>query len=174
MFLGQEENEKSEGCIAEPDEIMGDCKSDNSLEDMSATHMESNSAVNSEGESKSDTAEPMQEEPAAEEGLEKSTTETASKESLGGNGDASNVSSSSTSSDVISGTPQPASRRQSFITLEKFGSSENRPFSASALSSASEMSGSPSVPDKQENTNACKTGTKPEKSREENKNSSQS
>uniref|UniRef100_A0A8B9TSC9 Replication timing regulatory factor 1 n=1 Tax=Anas platyrhynchos TaxID=8839 RepID=A0A8B9TSC9_ANAPL len=109
-----------------------------------------------------------------EEGLEKSTTETASKESLGGNGDASNVSSSSTSSDVISGTPQPASRRQSFITLEKFGSSENRPFSASALSSASEMSGSPSVPDKQENTNACKTGTKPEKSREENKNSSQS
>nr|XP_027313404.2 telomere-associated protein RIF1 isoform X1 [Anas platyrhynchos] len=170
----QEENEKSEGCIAEPDEIMGDCKSDNSLEDMSATHMESNSAVNSEGESKSDTAEPMQEEPAAEEGLEKSTTETASKESLGGNGDASNVSSSSTSSDVISGTPQPASRRQSFITLEKFGSSENRPFSASALSSASEMSGSPSVPDKQENTNACKTGTKPEKSREENKNSSQS
>uniref|UniRef100_A0A8B9VN62 Replication timing regulatory factor 1 n=1 Tax=Anas zonorhyncha TaxID=75864 RepID=A0A8B9VN62_9AVES len=109
-----------------------------------------------------------------EEGLEKSTTETASKESLGGNGDASNVSSSSTSSDVISGTPQPASRRQSFITLEKFGSSENRPFSASALSSASEMSGSPSVPDKQENTNACKTVTKPEKSREENKNSSQS
>lgn len=177
MFLGQEENEKSEGCIAEPDEITGDCKSDNSLEDVrkkSATHMESNSAVNSEGESKSDTAEPMQVEPAAEEGLEESTTETVSKESLGGNGDASNVSSSSTSSDVISGTPQPASRRQSFITLEKFGSSENRPFSASALSSASEMSGSPSVPDKQENTNACKTGTKPEKSREENKNSSQS
>nr|XP_028601678.1 telomere-associated protein RIF1 [Podarcis muralis] len=42
----------------------------------------------------------------------------------------SNVSScSSASSDVISGTPQPVSRRQSFITLEKFNSSENRPFS---------------------------------------------
>ncbi|XP_035187695.1 telomere-associated protein RIF1 isoform X2 [Oxyura jamaicensis] len=172
----QEEN-KSEGCIAKSGEITGDCKSENSLEDVrkkSVTHMESDSTVNSEGESKSDTAEPMQEEPAVGEGLEKSATETVSKESLVVNGDTSNVSSSSTSSDVISGTPQPASRRQSFITLEKFDSSENRPFSVSALNSLSEMSGSSSVPYKQENTNMCKTGTKLEKSREENKNSSQS
>ncbi|XP_063789638.1 telomere-associated protein RIF1 isoform X2 [Pseudophryne corroboree] len=42
----------------------------------------------------------------------------------------SNVSNSSTSSDMVSGTPpQPTSRRQSFITLEKFDSSENRSFS---------------------------------------------
>ncbi|XP_047936951.2 telomere-associated protein RIF1 isoform X2 [Anser cygnoides] len=173
----QEENGKSEGCITESDETTGDCKSDNSLEDVrkkSVTHMESNSTVNSEGESKSDMAELMQEEPAVGEGLEKSTTETVSKESSVGNKDASNVSSSSTSSDVISGTPQPASRRQSFITLEKFDSSENRPFSVSALNSMSEMSGSSSVPDKQENTNKCKTATKLEKSGEENKNSSQS
>ncbi|XP_039611141.1 telomere-associated protein RIF1 isoform X2 [Polypterus senegalus] len=45
-----------------------------------------------------------------------------------------NVSSSSTSSDVVSGTPQkPASRRQSFITLEKFNLSNSKaPSSARA------------------------------------------
>uniref|UniRef100_A0A8C9FNN3 Replication timing regulatory factor 1 n=1 Tax=Pavo cristatus TaxID=9049 RepID=A0A8C9FNN3_PAVCR len=107
------------------------------------------------------------------EGLEKSGTETASKESLIGNENTSNVSSSSTSSDVISGTPQPASRRQSFITLEKFDSSESRPFSPSALSSVSEMSRSAPVPDKQGNINMCKAGHKPGKSGEENKKSSQ-
>uniref|UniRef100_A0A803YAM4 Telomere-associated protein Rif1 N-terminal domain-containing protein n=1 Tax=Meleagris gallopavo TaxID=9103 RepID=A0A803YAM4_MELGA len=100
-------------------------------------------------------------------------TETASKESLVGNENISNVSSSSASSDVISGTPQPASRRQSFITLEKFDSSESRPFSPSALNRASEMSRSAPVPDKQGNTNICKTGHKPGKSGEENKKSSQ-
>ncbi|XP_077303844.1 telomere-associated protein RIF1 isoform X2 [Lithobates pipiens] len=42
----------------------------------------------------------------------------------------SNISNSSTSSDMVLGTPpQPTSRRQSFITLEKFESSENRSFS---------------------------------------------
>ncbi|XP_040213933.1 telomere-associated protein RIF1 isoform X4 [Rana temporaria] len=42
----------------------------------------------------------------------------------------SNISNSSTSSDMVVGTPpQPMSRRQSFITLEKFDSSENRSFS---------------------------------------------
>ncbi|XP_068101913.1 telomere-associated protein RIF1 isoform X2 [Hyperolius riggenbachi] len=41
-----------------------------------------------------------------------------------------NVSNSSASSDMVLGTPpQPASRRQSFITLEKFDSSGNRSFS---------------------------------------------
>uniref|UniRef100_A0A663E597 Replication timing regulatory factor 1 n=1 Tax=Aquila chrysaetos chrysaetos TaxID=223781 RepID=A0A663E597_AQUCH len=108
------------------------------------------------------------------EGLEKNTVETASKEPLGGNKNTSNVSNSSTSSDVISGTPQPASRRQSFITLEKFGSSENRPFSLSALNSLSEMSGSASVAGKQKNTNVCKTSAKPEKSGEDDKKPSKS
>ncbi|NXI70941.1 RIF1 protein, partial [Anseranas semipalmata] len=173
----QEENEKSEGCVTESDEIMGDCKSDDPPENVtkkSITHVEKSSTLNSEGESKRDTAGLIQEEPSVGEGLEKSTIETASKESLVGNENTSNVSSSSTSSDVISGTPQPVSRRQSFITLEKFDSSENRPFSLSALNGVSEMSGSASVPDKQENTNMCKAGTKLEKSGEENKNSSQS
>uniref|UniRef100_A0A8B9F3E3 Replication timing regulatory factor 1 n=1 Tax=Amazona collaria TaxID=241587 RepID=A0A8B9F3E3_9PSIT len=104
------------------------------------------------------------EEPPAGEGSEGSTVETASKELLSGNENTSNVSNSSTSSDIISGTPQPASRRQSFITLEKFGSSENRPFSLSALSGVSETSGGASVAGKQE-----KTSAKPEKSGEENK-----
>ncbi|KAJ7345757.1 hypothetical protein JRQ81_001707 [Phrynocephalus forsythii] len=46
----------------------------------------------------------------------------------------SNISSnSSTSSDVISGTPPSVSRRQSFITLEKFNSSDHRPFSSSSF-----------------------------------------
>uniref|UniRef100_A0A672V2G7 Replication timing regulatory factor 1 n=1 Tax=Strigops habroptila TaxID=2489341 RepID=A0A672V2G7_STRHB len=98
------------------------------------------------------------------EGLEGSTVETASKELLAGNENTSNVSNSSTSSDIISGTPQPASRRQSFITLEKFGSSENRPFSLSALNGISEMSGGASMTGKQE-----KTSAKSEKSGEENK-----
>uniref|UniRef100_A0A8D0GDS3 Replication timing regulatory factor 1 n=1 Tax=Sphenodon punctatus TaxID=8508 RepID=A0A8D0GDS3_SPHPU len=67
------------------------------------------------------------------------------------NENTSNVSSSSASSDVVSGTPQPVSRRQSFITLEKFDSSENRPFSPSALNSVSGASGIVPVPAKQEN-----------------------
>uniref|UniRef100_A0A8C0BI90 Replication timing regulatory factor 1 n=1 Tax=Buteo japonicus TaxID=224669 RepID=A0A8C0BI90_9AVES len=114
------------------------------------------------------------EEPSVREGLEKNTVEMASKEPLGGNKNTSNVSNSSTSSDVISGTPQPASRRQSFITLEKFGSSENRPFSLSALNSLSEMSGSASVAGKQKNTDVCKTSAKPEKSGEDDKKPSKS
>ncbi|XP_043343915.1 telomere-associated protein RIF1 isoform X4 [Cervus canadensis] len=48
------------------------------------------------------------------------------------------VSSSSVSSATISGAPlQPTSRRQSFITLEKFDGSENRPFSPSPLNNMS-------------------------------------
>uniref|UniRef100_A0A8C0BHN7 Replication timing regulatory factor 1 n=1 Tax=Buteo japonicus TaxID=224669 RepID=A0A8C0BHN7_9AVES len=119
-------------------------------------------------------SEMILEEPSVREGLEKNTVEMASKEPLGGNKNTSNVSNSSTSSDVISGTPQPASRRQSFITLEKFGSSENRPFSLSALNSLSEMSGSASVAGKQKNTDVCKTSAKPEKSGEDDKKPSKS
>ncbi|XP_036851781.2 telomere-associated protein RIF1 isoform X2 [Manis javanica] len=48
------------------------------------------------------------------------------------------VSSSSVSNTIISGTPsQPTSRRQTFITLEKFDGSENRPFSPSPLNNMS-------------------------------------
>ncbi|KAM8791393.1 telomere-associated protein RIF1 [Rhynchonycteris naso] len=49
----------------------------------------------------------------------------------------SGVSSSSVSNTTVSATPpQPTSRRQTFITLEKFGS-ENRPFSPSPLNNMS-------------------------------------
>ncbi|XP_004674717.1 PREDICTED: telomere-associated protein RIF1 [Condylura cristata] len=49
------------------------------------------------------------------------------------------VSSSSVSIATISGNhpPQPTSRRQTFITLEKFDGSENRPFSPSPLNNMS-------------------------------------
>ncbi|NXE76661.1 RIF1 protein, partial [Cochlearius cochlearius] len=164
----QEENAKSKGSTNKSDEI-AENRPENAagVRKPSATPAEESSTSNSEGESKRAAAEGILGEPPVGEGLEKSTAETASKEPLVGNENTSNVSNSSTSSDVISGTPQPASRRQSFITLEKFGSSENRPFSLSALNSLSEMSGSPSVAGKQENV--CKTGAKPEKSGEENK-----
>ncbi|KAF1519735.1 Telomere-associated protein RIF1, partial [Eudyptula minor] len=171
----QEENAKSDRCTNKSDGTTEHCKSDNPLENAacveksSVTDTEESSALNSEGESKRDTAETILEEPSVGEGLEKSTVEIASKEPLVGNENTSNVSNSSTSSDIISGTPQPASRRQSFITLEKFSSSENRPFSLSALNCLSETPGSASVAGKQENTNVCKTGAKPEKSGEENK-----
>ncbi|KAF6115835.1 replication timing regulatory factor 1 [Phyllostomus discolor] len=50
----------------------------------------------------------------------------------------SGASSSSVSKATIPGTlPQPASRRQNFITLEKFDGSENRPFSLSPLNNMS-------------------------------------
>lgn len=166
MFLGQEENAKGEGCTNESDNPSENAAG---VKKSPVTHIEESSTSNSEGASKRETAETVPEEPSVGEGLEKSTVETASKEPSVGNESTSNVSSSSTSSDVISGTPQPASRRQSFITLEKFGSSENRPFSLSALNSLSEMSGSASVAGKQENTNACKSGAKAEKPGEDNK-----
>ncbi|NXT89755.1 RIF1 protein, partial [Anhinga rufa] len=167
----QEEDAKSEGCTNKSGEITEDCKSDHPLEnaacvrESSVTHAAESSALNSEGESKSATAETILNEPSVGEGLEKSTEETASKEPLGGNENTSHVSNSS--SDIISGTPQPASRRQSFITLEIFGNSENRPFSPSALQSLSEMSGSASAAGK--HAGVCKTGANPEKSGEDKK-----
>ncbi|KAM6131561.1 telomere-associated protein RIF1 isoform 1-T1 [Phoenicopterus ruber ruber] len=177
----QEENAKSEGCTNKSDETTEDCKSDNPLGDAacaresSVPHGEESSALTREGEAEREAAARPLEEPSAGEGLEESPVEAAAKEPSVGNGNTSNVSNnSSTSSDIISGTPQPASRRQSFITLEKFGSSENRPFSLSALNSLSEMSGSASVAGKQESTNVCKSGAKPEKSGEENKKPSKS
>ncbi|XP_060246138.1 telomere-associated protein RIF1 isoform X2 [Meriones unguiculatus] len=60
------------------------------------------------------------------------------------------VSSSSASNATVSGTsPQPTSRRQTFITLEKFDGSENRPFSPSPLNN---MSSTVTVRNNQENT----------------------
>ncbi|XP_025944788.1 telomere-associated protein RIF1 isoform X4 [Apteryx rowi] len=175
----QEENAKSEGCINEPDEIMEDCKSDNALENAdcvknkSLTRTEESSTSKSKGELKKDSADTILKEPSFGEELEKSIIEAASKEPLVVGGEnTSNVSSSSTSSDIISGTPQPASRRQSFITLEKFDSSEHRPFSISALNSLSEVSGNASMPDKPESTNIPKADAKVGKPGGENKNSS--
>nr|XP_048281625.1 telomere-associated protein RIF1 [Myodes glareolus] len=60
------------------------------------------------------------------------------------------VSSSSVSNATVSGTPpQPVSRRQTFITLEKFDGSENRPFSPSPLNN---MSSTVTVRNNQENS----------------------
>uniref|UniRef100_A0A8D0GBL2 Replication timing regulatory factor 1 n=1 Tax=Sphenodon punctatus TaxID=8508 RepID=A0A8D0GBL2_SPHPU len=74
------------------------------------------------------------------------------------NENTSNVSSSSASSDVVSGTPQPVSRRQSFITLEKFDSSENRPFSPSALNNATETLSKEKVPKEENKRNSKSEG----------------
>ncbi|XP_030310559.1 telomere-associated protein RIF1 [Calypte anna] len=166
----QEENGKSAGCTNKRDETPKVCTSGDALEDAACLRaspgpdLESNSASNSEAEPKGDAARMGLEEPSVGEEIEKSAVGTASKEPSERSGDTSNVSSSSTSSDIISGTPQPASRRQSFITLEKFGSSENRPFSPSVLSSFSEVSGSAG---KQENKNVGKS--KAERAGEEHK-----
>ncbi|KAG8432320.1 hypothetical protein GDO86_016820 [Hymenochirus boettgeri] len=77
----------------------------------------------------------------------------------------SNVSNGSSSSDMVLGTPpQPASRRQSFITLEKFDSSLNRtlsPLSNTKFPKATEVV---LVPDSQESTVTNNAQTKSEKS----------
>ncbi|KAB0390563.1 hypothetical protein E2I00_003261 [Balaenoptera physalus] len=74
------------------------------------------------------------------------------------------VSSSSVSNATISGTPspQPTSRRQSFITLEKFDGSENRPFSPSPLNN---MSSAVIVKNNQEGT--AKTDNPPKAKKRE-------
>ncbi|KAK2509087.1 hypothetical protein MC885_006882 [Smutsia gigantea] len=72
------------------------------------------------------------------------------------------VSSSSVSNTIISGTPsQPISRRQTFITLEKFDGSENRPFSPSPLNNMS----SATVRNNQERVS--KTGVPPKAKKRE-------
>ncbi|XP_054237242.1 telomere-associated protein RIF1 [Indicator indicator] len=165
----QEENGKSEECnnkadgISEPPAENAAC-----LPKSSVTCLEESSSSKSKTDPKQETDEMVVEEPSAGEGLETSSVEAAPEQPSEGNENTSNVSSSSASSDIISGTPQPASRRQSFITLEKFGSSENRPFSLSPLNSLSEMSASASVAGNKKNT-ACKTNAEPEKAEEDNK-----
>ncbi|XP_025907942.1 telomere-associated protein RIF1 [Nothoprocta perdicaria] len=174
----QEEDAKSEGCLDEPDVSMEDCESNSALDGAidvkngPLPHTEESPASKSTGELE-EGADAVLKEPSSGEELEKSAVEAASNEaSAAGRENTSNVSSSSTSSDVISGTPQPASRRQSFITLEKFDSSEHRPFSVSALSSLSEVPGKAAGSEKQENTNKSKVDAKAEKCGEESKNAS--
>uniref|UniRef100_A0A8C3U319 Replication timing regulatory factor 1 n=1 Tax=Catharus ustulatus TaxID=91951 RepID=A0A8C3U319_CATUS len=144
--LGQEEKAESEGC-----------------------HSEESPACSGEGEAKNETAEMIPEEPSIGEAMETSSVEAASQEAPAEKEDTSNVTSSSTSSDIISGTPQPVSRRQSFITLEKFGSAESRPFSPAPLSSVLELPGTVPEAAPQENSSGSKASAKAEKSGEENK-----
>uniref|UniRef100_A0A8C3ISI5 Replication timing regulatory factor 1 n=1 Tax=Chrysemys picta bellii TaxID=8478 RepID=A0A8C3ISI5_CHRPI len=138
----------------------------------SITHVPESSDLNCEEDLKKSITEMVAKESLVEDS-KKHETETVAKEPSVGNENTSNVSSSSSSSDVISGTPQPASRRQSFITLEKFDSSENRPFSPSALNRLSGASGTAAAL-KQESIDAPKTPSKIEKLKEENKSSSKS
>ncbi|NXH37301.1 RIF1 protein, partial [Myiagra hebetior] len=137
-------------------------------EEASAGQESTSNVSSSEGESKGETAEMIPEETSTGEGLDTSSVEAASEEASAGKENTSNVSSSSASSDVISGTPQPVSRRQSFITLEKFGAAESRPFSPAPLNSVLEPSGS--AAGAQENTSGSKASAKAEKPGEENKN----
>nr|XP_041573344.1 telomere-associated protein RIF1 isoform X4 [Taeniopygia guttata] len=147
---------------------------------------EESPACSSEGEAKKETAEVIPEETAemiseetaemipeetsAAEGLETSSVEAAAQEASAGQEDTSDVTSSSASSDIISGTPQPVSRRQSFITLEKFGAAESRAFSPAPLSSVPELPGSAPEAATQESSSGSKAAAKAEKSGEEEKN----
>ncbi|NXY37595.1 RIF1 protein, partial [Pomatorhinus ruficollis] len=133
-------------------------------------HSAESPARDSEGEAKNDTAEMIPEETSTGEGLETTSMEAASQEASAGKEDTSNVTNSSTSSDIISGTPQPVSRRQSFITLEKFGAAESRPFSPAPLSSVLQLPGSAPEAAPQEHSSAPKAAAKAEKPGEENKN----
>ncbi|XP_043381451.1 telomere-associated protein RIF1 isoform X1 [Chelonia mydas] len=161
-------------------EITGNCKSSEPLEnsvnieDKSITRVPESSDLNCEEDLKKSITEMVAKESLVGDDSKKHATGTVAKEPSVGNENTSNVSSISSSSDVISGTPQPASRRQSFITLEKFDSSENRPFSPSALNRLSGASGTVAVLDKQESIDAPKTPSKIEKPKEENKSSSKS
>ncbi|NXU08020.1 RIF1 protein, partial [Pardalotus punctatus] len=137
-------------------------------------HSEKSPACSSEGESKYVTAEMITEESSAGEGLDTSSVEAASKEASAGKENTSSGSNSSASSDIISGTPQPVSRRQSFITLEKFGAAEGRPFSPAPLSSVPEVPGSAAGAATQENAGGSKASAKAEKCGEENKNAPKS
>uniref|UniRef100_A0A8C9N087 Replication timing regulatory factor 1 n=1 Tax=Serinus canaria TaxID=9135 RepID=A0A8C9N087_SERCA len=148
IFLGQEENVGSEEC-----------------------HSEESPACSSEGEATKETsAEMIPEETSIGEGLETSSVEAAPQEASAGKEDTSDVTNSSASSDIISGTPQPASRRQSFITLEKFGAAESRPFSPAPLSSVPELPGPPPEAAPQESSSDSKAGARAQKSGEEEKN----
>ncbi|KAL2302072.1 hypothetical protein Nmel_009482 [Mimus melanotis] len=132
---------------------------------------EESPACSSEEEAKNETAELIPEETSTGEGLETNSMEAASQEASAEKEDTSNVTStsSSASSDIISGTPQPVSRRQSFITLEKFGAAESRAFSPAPLSSALELPGTAPEAATQDSSSGSKGSAKAEKPAEENK-----
>ncbi|NWU01388.1 RIF1 protein, partial [Urocynchramus pylzowi] len=131
---------------------------------------EESPACTGEGEAKKEAAEVIPEETSIGEELETSSVEAAAQEASAGKEDSSDVTSSSASSDIISGTPQPASRRQSFITLEKFGAAESRAFSPAPLSSGSELPGSAPEAATQESSSGSKAAAKAEKCGEGEKN----
>ncbi|XP_019377968.1 PREDICTED: telomere-associated protein RIF1 isoform X2 [Gavialis gangeticus] len=135
-------------------------------ENKSITQVKENSDSKCEEDFEKGTTDAVLKELSAEDDSKKCTSEIVSKEPSVGDENVSNTSSSSSSSDIISGTPQPARRRQSFITLEKFDSSENRPFSPSALNRLSGASGIIDMPDKQETIDIPKTPTKAEEPEE--------
>lgn len=155
MFLGQEENVGSEECGSEESPA---CSSEEEAKKETAEMIPE------------ETAEMIPEETSAAEGLETSSVEAAAQEASAGQEDTSDVTSSSASSDIISGTPQPTSRRQSFITLEKFGAAESRAFSPAPLSSVPELPGSAPEAATQESSSGSKAAAKAEKSGEEEKN----
>ncbi|NXP50099.1 RIF1 protein, partial [Heliornis fulica] len=159
----QEEKVGSEGrCTTKSDEVPEDGRSDDTLESAACVNKSSSpQAAESSALNSGDTVEMIPEEPSVGEELEGSTSGPASKELLVGSGNTSDVSSSS--SDVISGTPQPASRRQSFITLETFGSAENRPFSSPALNSSPGVSSTAPLAGREEHRNMCKANPNLEK-----------
>uniref|UniRef100_A0A7M4ENN0 Replication timing regulatory factor 1 n=1 Tax=Crocodylus porosus TaxID=8502 RepID=A0A7M4ENN0_CROPO len=136
-------------------------------EDKSITQVKENSDPKCEEDFEKGTTDAVLKELSAEDDSKKRTSEIVSKEPSAGDENVSDTSSSSSSSDIISGTPQPARRRQSFITLEKFDSSENRPFSPSALNRLSGAPGIIDMPDKQETIDIPKTPTKAEEPEEE-------
>ncbi|XP_071291612.1 telomere-associated protein RIF1 [Agelaius tricolor] len=143
---------------------------------------EESPACTSAEETKNESAEMIPEETSIGEALETSSVEAAPQEASAGKEDTSDVpsssagkedtadvTSSSASSDIVSGTPQPVSRRQSFITLEKFGAAESRPFSPAPLSSVSELAGTPAEA-AQESSSDSRAGARAEKPGEEDKN----
>ncbi|KAF2985024.1 hypothetical protein EK904_012623 [Melospiza melodia maxima] len=67
-------------------------------------------------------------------------------------------------------TSSPVSRRQSFVTLEKFGAAESRPFSPAPLGSVSELPGSPPEAGTRQSSSDSRAGAKAEKSGEEGRN----
>ncbi|XP_068935898.1 telomere-associated protein RIF1 isoform X2 [Petaurus breviceps papuanus] len=86
--------------------------------------------------------------------IEKNSSKIVSKEPSGENTCISENTLNTSNSSVSSG---PVSRRQSFITLEKFDTSENRPFSPSILNT---VSGAVSVSENQENMDIASTSVK--------------
>ncbi|XP_072468054.1 telomere-associated protein RIF1 isoform X2 [Notamacropus eugenii] len=86
--------------------------------------------------------------------IEKNSSKIVSKEPSGVNTCISENILNTSNNSVSSG---PISRRQSFITLEKFDTSENRPFSPSILSA---VSGAVSVSENQENVDIASTSVK--------------